>query len=330
MKDYCHLSLIDRERLWQLREQGLTFRQIGDILHRNHTTISREYRNNTKYGKKYLPYSANQKAIKESIKQRAKAPLKNPCVFLYVRQKIRAEGWSPETIAGRLPLDIPGESIHHETIYRYIYNPKKTREDKLWKYLVHHRKRRLRKNGRKVKRSSKIKNAVSIELRSKRVDPRTRIGDWETDNMEGVKKDKSVLTATVDRACRKTLINKLKDRKSITKIKSVGKRLNRLPKKALKTITADNGAENAKHEQLTKQVNIPVYFCHPYSSWEKGTVENTIGRIRRYLPKGTSLDKIPVSQIGIIEEKMNNTPRKCLGFLTPNEKFNQLLGKRIL
>ena len=125
MKSYQHLSLEEREKLYALREQGKSFREIARVLDRSHATLSREYARHAKYGKRYLPCKAHEKARKTAVEQRTKAPLKNPKIFVYVREKLRKEKWSPETIAGRLPIDHPGEKICHETIYRYVYCAKK-------------------------------------------------------------------------------------------------------------------------------------------------------------------------------------------------------------
>lgn len=102
-------------------------------------------------------------------------------------------------------------------------------------------------------------------------------------------------------------------------------RLLKLPPQAIQSITADRGPENKEHEKMTQSLNIPIYFCQPYHSWEKGTVENTNGRVRRYLPKGMSLDPITNKDIKAIEWELNNTPRKCLNYLTPYEKMQELL-----
>jgi transposase, IS30 family len=165
MKKYKHLCLKERELLFAYREQGLTFRNIGKKLKRNHTTLSREYSRYAKYGKPYLPCKAQAKANKIALRQRQTCGLKNHIVFLYVRRKLRKH-WSPEAIAGRLPIDHPGQTIHHETIYRYVYNSKKTRAMKLWQYLTLHRKKRMKKHGRKVANRSKIKNAISIDKKA--------------------------------------------------------------------------------------------------------------------------------------------------------------------
>ena len=140
-----HLSLHEREQLALGRAKGLSFREIGRRLGRSHATLSREWGERAKYGTQYSPCRAHAKAKKLASDQRTKAPLKNPKVFLYVRQKLRDSHWSPEIVAGRLPIDHPGESIHFETIYRYVHNSKRSGRAKLWRYLPEHHKRRRKR-----------------------------------------------------------------------------------------------------------------------------------------------------------------------------------------
>lgn len=321
---YKHLSLEEREKFYALKEQGFSLREIGRRLKRSHTTLSREPRRNAKYGVKYIPCRAQRLSDKRALKQRYKAPLKNPTVFLHVRKHLRG-GWTPDEIAGRLPLIHPGESISYETIYRYIYSRKMVRFH-YWQYLTLGRKKRMKKNGRSIHRDSKIPEAKSIDLRPEIVNLRTRVGDWETDGLEGKRDDVSVISTTIERLTRLTLLNKLNDRCADTKTNTVARRLLEYPKNIRLTLTQDNGPENSYHKQLSKLTGLEIFFCHTYHSWEKGSVENMNSRIRRYLPKGTSLDQISEKQIQEIEHRLNSTPRKCLGYLTPYEKMSELIS----
>ena len=322
---YKHLSLVERELLSSLRQQGKTFREIGVILNRSHTSLSREYGKNSKYYRQYKPCLAQRKADKLALEQRTKAPLKSKEVYLYVRKHLRKR-WTPEEIAGRLPLDMPGFTIDDDTIYNYIYNNKKTRGEYLWQYLTLHRKRRMKRNGRKVQ-NQKLNNTLSIDQRPKHVNKRKVIGHWETDNMDGKKSDSICVSATVERKIRLTLLSRLNGHNSTVKSRAVIKRLKELPKQLTKTITTDRGPENHGHKTITKCLQIPVYFCNPYHSWEKGTVENTIDRVRRYLPKGKSLENLTTSYLKRVENQLNNTPRKCLKFRTPNEMLQLQINR---
>lgn len=144
--------------------------------------------------------------------------------------------------------------------------------------------------------------------------------------MEGKKADQDAISTTIERLTRLTLLEKVKAHSSDSKATSLVKRLSGFPEKLRQTITQDNGKENSKYTYITQELSMKVFFCHPYSPWEKGTVENTNGRIRKFLPKGIRLDDISVKQIREIEIRLNSTPRKCLNYLTPYEKMDQLLS----
>lgn len=328
---YKQITLEERERLYSLKEQGISLRLIAKELGRSHGSLSRELRRNVRYGNEYfgntyLPCRADTLANRRAKGQRKKASLKNPTVFLYVRKHLREDRWSPETIAGRLPLDHPGEHITKETIYRYIYarrlQPKT--QPPLSSYLPLARKKRRKLGGRKVFRHGKIPFSVSIEKRPSSILRRNRIGHWETDNVIGKQTDKTALSVTVERKILFTLLTRLLDRSATTKRHALVTRLTGYP---TKTLTADNGKENSHHQTIARELNLLMYFCHSYASWEKGTVENTNGRIRRYIPKGVSIDSVSDETIAAIEEKLNHTPRKRLSFLTPCEKMQQAQRK---
>ncbi len=333
MRTFKHLSLEEREILYGGLRENLSLRTIARRLGRNHTTVARELAANSrsllgnpKSTREYIPCKAHKRAERRAADQRRKAPLKEPLIFLYVRKHLREDGWSPETIAGRLPIDHPGKKIDDETIYRYIYKGS-MKHYKYWQYLTIARRKRMKKYGRRIHRDGKIPGSISIDLRPKEVDLRSSLGHWETDNVVGKTTDKSVLSVTVERMIRLTLMSKLKNRTAAVKTEALVKRLIAFPKEARQTITTDNGTENSYHREITKQLQMNIFFCHAYHSWEKGTVENTNGRIRRYIPKGASIDTFSEEQIAAIEYKLNHTPRKCLGFLTPYEKMMEVLQK---
>lgn len=331
MKKYKQLELAEREQLFGWQKEGVSLREIGRRLNRSHSSLSRELRRNVRYGNEYfgneyLPCKADALARKRAKGQRRKASLKNPTIFLYVRRHLREDRWSPETIAGRLPHAHPGEHITKETIYRYIYTRRLQPKTipPLSSYLPLARKKRRKLGGRKVLRHGKIPFAVSIEQRPKSILQRKRVGHWETDNVIGKQTDKTALSVTVERKILFTLLTKLSDRSAHTKRQALVTRLSRYP---TKTLTADNGRENSDHQAIARELNLLMYFCHSYASWEKGTVENTNGRIRRLIPKGISIDTISEKTILAIEEKLNHTPRKRLSFLTPCEKMQQAQRK---
>lgn len=160
MRTFHHLTLEEREKYALWKQQGMSLREIGRRLGRSHTALSREWKRHTRYGKPYLPCLADRRATKWAIKQRYHAPLKEPLIFLYVREHLRPPySWSPETIAGRLSMDFPGYTIDDDTIYRYIYG-KKQRRMKLWQFLVLHRKKRMKTYGRKVTNRGEVVHAI--------------------------------------------------------------------------------------------------------------------------------------------------------------------------
>lgn len=332
MATHCHISLLEREKMSVLLAQGVSFRGIAKILGKTHTTWSREYKRNTlKQGKnkgEYLPCKAQAKADKRSTNQRYQAPLKKPLIFLYVREHLRDFGWSPETIHGRLPLDHPGESICIETIYQYIFKPSVKRMYHLERFLTLSRTKRRKKTGRSVQRYANAGiPALHISERPTEAVSRIICGHWETDNMEGKRSDRLCISATVERKTRYTLLGILENKTATEKTNSIISGLSSFPKSLLKTLTSDNGKENS-YCQLTKTVlGTEVYKTTPYHSWEKGTVENTIGRLRRFLPKGQTLTGLSSEYLQLIQDQMNNTPRKCLKFRTPQEVMNRELRK---
>lgn len=318
MKKYVHLSLVEREILFGFKKEGLSFRAIAIRLGRSHSTVTREWKRYTRYGREYLPIKSHTKAKMLESAQRTKAPLKSKEVYLYVRDKLR-HGWSPETIAGRLSLDHSGTSIGIETIYRYIYNSRKTRGEHLWRYLTQHRRKRLTLHSRKVK-GHKWNNVLKIDERSTEINQRCSYGHWETDDMEGIRSDSARVSVSVERKSRFVLYDKLGNHKPITKSQSLTDTLHKLPRHMVLSLTCDRGIENQYHQNTSASLgSIPVYFCNPYHSWEKGSVENSIKRLRRFLPKHTSLKDLSPTYLKQLETYANHTPRKCLGYKTPFE-----------
>lgn len=323
MRTYKQLTLEERELLYGFQKQGLSLRTIAKKLRRSHSTLSRELARNKRKDNLYLPCFAQVQAGFRTSSQRKGARLKSLLIHDYVREHLRL-GWSPEAIAGRLSIDHPGESICHETIYAYIYRHGMLRQH-LFRYLVLQRRKRGKIDGRKLQRHSKIPEAISIEKRPIEVTARVVPGHWETDLIIGQAKDKGALSVTVERVTRITIMSKLPMRTAPFKATNLIKRLSKYPQYLLKTITTDNGGENYLHQKVTEEIGVDFYFAHAYASWEKGTVENTNQRIRRYIHKGESIDELSHKSIQYLEDYLNNTPRKCLNYMTPNEKMRELL-----
>lgn len=226
-------------------------------------------------------------------------------------QKLKI-GWTPEQIAGRSKIDGPNP-ISHECIYEYIKRDRKA-HGRLFTLLKRFRKRKQRNGYRSY--AGHLPNRVFIDTRPKVVEKRIRLGDIEADLICGYKARGYLLTL-VDRASRRTILKKLKTKSKTEVYFAICYALEEFI--ILRTLTVDNGKEFALHEKISKSKNLKVYFTHPYTSQEKGTVENTNGLIRRHLPKGTDLSKVSEKKIKNIENLLNNCPRKVLNYLTPME-----------
>lgn len=300
-----------------MRSEGKSLRQIAGRLKRAPSTISRELKRNAPPIHKgyYLPHKAHERAVKRNRKSHQRSRLKKPEIRRYVLKKLH-EGWSPQIIAGRLPLEKPPLSISHEAIYQWIYAEAKA----LVPLLVRARKRRLRRSHSRKHKNPHIPQRNGIELRPKHVEKRRIAGHWESDTAVS-KQSTAALLVTVERKSRYTKIHKL-DRKTASRVRgTLNRSLARLPKKLRKSLTYDNGPENAQHVRVNAVLGTKSYFCAPFHSWEKGTVENTIGLVRRFLPKKTDFAKVSKTQIESIERWLNHRPRKCLNFKTPAEVF---------
>ncbi len=305
----------DQIALWHGQE--ISLREIARRLQRNVSTISREISRN-RFGEYYIAIHAQARASKRVVKARKRHPLKNKSVYSYVLKKLRC-GWSPEQISGRLKLKKPGNSywqISHETIYQFVF-ASENKNKLLWEYLPRKQRKRKQKQGRKCHRS-RIPDRVSIHERPQEAESRQVFGHWEGDSIEG-KAHKGGIHTEVERKTR-FIMASLLDTLTADETARVASNMYRdLPIQAKKTTTVDNGKEFVRHRQF----GVPVYFADPYSSWQRGTNENSNGLIRRYLPKKTDLTKVTQKELDAIIQELNNRPRKCLGFRTPLEAFEE-------
>lgn len=304
---YSHFGKTERLELSVLLKKGYSQRDIGRALGRNPSSVSREIKNNSVNGT-YDPLKAHHKAYVKRYyaKYRGMKIKKDSEIEHYVREKIRLS-WSPESVAGRMKIDI-GKSIHHTVIYKYLYSQY---GQGLCEYLRYKRyKRKKRTNTKSVKEI--IKNRVFIDKRPIIINVRERYGDFEADTMGYPKTGKETLAAVIERKSRFILGQKISRLKNTMKgFKNIFQSLPSL------SLTLDNGPENARYEEL----NIPTYFCHPYSSWEKGAIENAFKLIREYIPKKKPLENYTEQEISAIIDTINSRPRKCLGWFTPKEVF---------
>jgi len=319
-KTYKHLSLEERDLIAVLKAEGRSYGGIARIIGRDKSTISRELKRNAPSKNKgyYLGHKAHGRAVERQKYTHRRERLKNQLARNYVEAKMKL-GWSPEQISGRIKLKYPNVRISHEAIYQYVYADK----EELIQYLPRRRKKRYPKryHARKHKKCH-IPNRVGIEYRPKSVETRKRIGHWETDSMTS-RKSKAAIEVMTERKTRLTRIQKLVRKTAGEVALALTQALGELPKHTRKTITYDNGSENTEHELANEILKTQSYFCNPNHSYEKGTVENTIGLVRRFLPKKTDLATVTEGQIKQIEYLLNTRPRKCLNFHTPLEVFKE-------
>ena len=318
-KKYAQLTESERELIAQMFGEESTLSEIARTLGRDKSTISRELRRNiSPIYVCYTPCQAQKRAEQRKLAARHNRPLlKSKKIQQYVRRKLKSN-WSPEIIAGRLKEEMPGKSISPEAIYQFIYHRDTPDREELISQLCRaHRKRRIKGKGRKV-RKTKIPNRVPIDARPMAVEQRKQFGHWEADTLIS-RRSKAALHSMTERKTRILRLSKLESKTAAETNKAVTRALKKLPAPARRTLTMDNGTENANHEELTATLGIKCYFADPYAAWQRGSNEQINGLIRRYLPKGTDFSKIDKEQIKKIEKLINNRPRKCLGFKTPVE-----------
>lgn len=309
------------------KAEGVSNKECARRLKRSVSTIGRELKRNSWKGKHYIAIHAQDNADhREKVKSHGKQELKNPDVYEYVTQQLR-EGWSPDQIAGRLRRDHPKDGywqICHETIYRWIYEPKQVKDDQPWyEYLRRKQKRRKIYKGRKVHRS-RIPDRISIHDRPKAVDKRKEFGHWEGDTVEG-RGHRDGIHTEVERMSRLIMGKKISAITSGITLKAQKQIFADLPVSARKSVTLDNGRETHLHCVLREELKMKTYHADPYSSWQRGTNEHGNWHIRYYFPKGTDFTEVPEEELQDVIEEINNRPRKILGYQTAQEVFTKLL-----
>lgn len=312
-RGYKQLSGEERDRLSLLKVQGKSLREIAGLIGRDVSTISRELKRNARpFHGDYLAHRAQERADARKAVGHERERLRKPELKGFVRRMLR-NGWSPERISGRLKL-LGGESISHEAIYLWVYADSRD----LVPFFARAHRRRLRFGHTKKHRSCHIPSRTPISHRPASVQLREEAGHWECDTIIG-QDNASALRILVERKTRYTHLDKLPAKTAAFMRKSISKALRRYPQHLRRTITYDNGSENAQHVEINKELGTASYFCAPMHSWEKGSVENTAGLVRRRFPKKTDFKIVTDDQVRRTERWLNALPRKCLGFKTPTE-----------
>lgn len=313
---YRQLTEGDRVRIEAWVETGCSASEVARKLGVHRSTISRELkRPNTPNGYHALSAQVRYEKAREACRPKR---LEETSVFGYVNRKLR-KGWSPEEISGRIDREIqegkrpPSDAIHHETIYRFVYESEYGKREKLYEYLRRGKKHRTKKYGRRSQKTL-IPNRVFIEMRPVEVETRATVGHWEGDAI--LYPHKEAIYNHLERKTRFTVLTKL-ERKTAEKIEAAA--VNALGTHYAKTLTMDNDPAHVTHEKIAKQLKLETYFCHPYHSWEKGSNENMNGVVRQYFPRGKSIQAVTQAEINDVADELNSRPRKCLAYATPAE-----------
>jgi len=324
-KNYTHLSLDQRYQIEALLKTGIKQKEIAAIVEVHPSTITRELRRNVgSRGRGAGVYqSANaQRRTNLRHQEKPKKVIFTKSMKDWIVDRLKEDKWSPELIShqGNKTGECP---ISHEWIYQWIWdckhsNRKQNKEFKqLYSYLKHGKRRR--KRGNRKDRRGIIPNRVSIEQRPQIIDKRERLGDVEVDLMMG-KNHKGSLLVITDRASLFTRIRKMESKKSYQIAKAIIEELSKDNHK-LETITFDNDMAFANHGLIAKSLDVDTYFTRPYTSQDKGTVENRIGVIRRFFPKKTDIRFVTQEKVRVVENKINERPIR---------KFNYLNAKQVL
>lgn len=324
----------ERKLIQKCLEQGMSKRGIGRALDRPHSSIL--YEINQRSGD-HMPYNAERAqlhALQARARQGNKKKLNdNDELREYVIDQLK-DHQSPEQIAGRLKSipelqDEAGGYVCAETIYAFLYSEEQ-KHLKLWQYLLRHRRKRLKRGTRKSKQQRKggsIKSITPISERPKHIDHRSEAGHWESDSMI-FSKQSEILSVQIERKSRYVRITKCANKTAQETTKALIDKLSQESAELLRTITFDRGTEAAEHKSFAQTLGVDVFFCDPYCSWQKGSVENANMFIRRYLPRDTDMSKIDDTMLLSIQDKINNRPLKCLGYRTAHEqRFYERFGR---
>jgi transposase, IS30 family len=332
-RKYRQLVEADRFQIQFLLAQGISQNLIAKRIGFSASSVSHEL-SRTRAHFKHESYFAGQGQLLHDLNRKRGGALRRKLGQAFDSPMAKAvlvdlhEGWSPEQVSGRI-LESNAASaslrptVSHETIYAAIYaQPRGALRTELIKALRKSRAGRLpRCRGRA--RFNAVQDAVSIALRPPEVAARLVPGHWEGDLIKGAR-NASAIGTLVERTSRRIMLVKLDAMDSLTVTNAFAKRLRRIPLFLRKTLTYDRGAEMSMHRSLAKRLHIDIFFCDPYMPSQRATNENFNGLVREYLPKGMDLSTVTAEQLKFIEDKLNNRPRKILGFKTPNEVFSQL------
>jgi IS30 family transposase len=329
-KYFKQMGLEEREEISRFLALGYSFRHIGELIGRHHTTVMREVYKVDSRIKRYRAARGYHRTLRRR-KYRGR-PYRLSCsgpLRDFVLAKLEL-CWSPQQIVQMLKIEYPDNinmRISHEAIYSYLYVlPKGQLRKELLSYLRQQRKLRRRriKNKKSNETRGKLPNMVSIEERPAEVASRTVPGHWEGDVLVG-KYQRTALGTLVERTTRTVILVPLRRFDAESTRKAYARVMKKIPKEMRLTLTYDQGKEMSQHQLFAKAADMKVYFAHSGSPWERGTNENTNGLIRQFFPKGTDFSKVNNGRIRHVQDLLNGRPRKVLDWRTPFEKFNEII-----
>jgi len=311
---YRQLTQEQRYQIGACLRTGMKRSEIAKEIKVDKSTITRELARN-KSGR--WGYNASRAVAMARERHRGKRKYRIDNATWAMVEKLLGCEWSPEQISRRLELE-GCQKVSHETIYRHIYRDKQEGGDL---YIHLRRQHRYRKRIHKYCKRMGWDTRRPIHERPSIVDKRIRIGDWEADTIIGREK-KGGMLSLVERRSRYCLLQKVARRSPETVAEAFCTQL--LPHKdRVFTITSDNGIEFTRHQKIAERLDADFFFADPYSSWQRGTIENTNGLVRQYFPKRSAFDTVSDADIEFVTDRLNNRPRKCLGFRTPDEVFHK-------
>lgn len=318
---YQHLTLSERIELFRLHKCGQSVRAIARSLGRSASTISRELARNSAptkaWSEGYEPARAQALALRRRHWDARFRLSRDPRLRTHVHERLKA-GWSPEQIAGELRTRCGRCVISHESIYRFVYH-RSAQKDYWHRLLPRHKSRRGRLGRRGANPVDFIRQRVSLGLRPSSANDRSARGHWEADLMLFARYGQAILV-THERHSRLLLATRQPNKQALPVARQLLRQFRGLPKALRRSLTLDNGTEFSYHYQLHR-LGMATYFCDPHAPWQRGGIENAIGRLRRGLPRKTDLARLEPRQLDHVIATYNHTPRKCLGFKTPAQVF---------
>jgi len=320
------LRFEEREEISRGIAARRSIRQIARELGRAPSTVSREIRRNGGGSQGYRAKRADRLAWERTLRPKPCRLALHRELRWRVAQKLTLQ-WSPEQISGWLKQQFPTDQdmqISHEAIYRSLFiQARGVLKKELTAHLRTRRHLRQAKGGNKNPRHGQILDMVSIRERPAEAEDRAVPGHWEGDLVTGA--NDTHIATLVERQTRFVMLVKLPRKDSATVVAALAKQIRKLPEELRRSLTWDQGKEMAAHKNFTVATNVQVYFCDPRSPWQRGSNENTNGLLRQYFPRGTDFSRISQTYLNAIALRLNQRPRKTLGFETPADRLKQVL-----